>query len=361
MLNTIWKRYIFKELNKVFFFFLFCFFFLYGIVDYSTHIQDFVKDKHIQFADIALYYSCQFIKRADLLIPLALLIATIKVLCTMNGSRELVALQASGISKKKLFSPFFLMATFCCLFNLASVETLLPQSLNYLDSFRDAHFRHSFRGKRTEPFRVLHLKDGSKLIYQEYDAEKKVFIDVFWIRSFDDIWHLQTLQSDPKNPVGQYVDHLKRNKEGVMEKVESYELCRLSQLHWQANLPRKGMIPIENRKVSHLYKLLFVSDSTTKFQAKEILTELCFKCIMPFLSFLVVLGCTPFCVVYSRSSPVFFIYSMALFSFIAFFTLMDAVVILGKNNTFPPVAAILPPFLCCMGACWWKYRKTIAT
>src|SRR5579862_8822250 len=102
MLKWIWERYLFREILKVFFLFLGCFFFLYSILDYSLHMQDFLVDKKIHFSHLLIYYSYQFIKRADMLIPLALLIATLKVLFTINARGELVALQASGIPTKRI-------------------------------------------------------------------------------------------------------------------------------------------------------------------------------------------------------------------------------------------------------------------
>src|SRR5690348_8415177 len=90
MLASIWQRYLFREILKVFFLFLGCFFFLYSILDYSLHMQDFLVDKQIHLGHLFIYYFYQFIKRADLLIPLALLIATLKVLFSFNARGELV-------------------------------------------------------------------------------------------------------------------------------------------------------------------------------------------------------------------------------------------------------------------------------
>jgi lipopolysaccharide export system permease protein len=357
ILGMIWERYFFKEIIKVFFLFLFVFYFLYSVMDYSTHMQDFIVDKQIQISDILLYYANQFLKRADLLIPLALLIATIKVLSTLNANRELVALQASGVKLKKLLSPFFLLAGLCASFNYFSAECLLPKSLNYLDQFHYSHFKHFQEGKRSEPVHVLFLKDNSKLIYQNYDAVKGAFFDAIWLSSSDDIWRIKYLKADPNNPIGQYVDHLKRNSQGFFEKEQSYNSLLFKQIKWERNMPRKGYIPFENRSISELYRLLYHKKTASIYESKEILTRLCFKCVMPLLSFLVLIAITPFCIRYSRHLPIFFIYAFGLFGYISFFTLMDSAVILGENNIFPPLAAILIPFLGCTVGLSWKFAK----
>jgi len=358
ILGLIWERYFFREIIKVFILFLFVFYFLYSIMDYSTHMQDFIVDKQIQISDIFLYYANQFIKRADLLIPLALLIAAIKVLSTLNANRELVALQASGVKLKKLLSPFFLVACFCTCFNYFNGEYLLPNSLNYLDKFHYSHFKHMQKGRKREPVHVLFLKDNSKLIYQTYDKEKKVFFDVIWLSSSDDIWRIKYLQADLEKPIGQYVDHLKRNSQGFFEREESYNSLLFKQIQWDRNMPRKGYIPFENRSISELFRLLHHKKTASIYEAKEIMTRLCFKCVIPLLPFLVLIAITPFCIRYSRNLPIFFIYAFGLFGYISFFTLMDSAVILGENNVFPPLVAILTPFLGCAAGFGWKFIKT---
>lgn len=356
MLTTIWQRYLFNELFKVFCFFLVAFFFLYSLIDYSTHMQDFMSNGTVQLKEILFFYGFQFIKRAVLLLPLALLIATIKVLCTLNATRELVALQASGLNLKTLLRPFFLLAGLCCVFNWFSAEKLLPAALNTLESFEDKHHYNSH--SKHDPFHVLHLKDNSKLVYQKHDIANNILFDVYWIRSFNDIWRIKTLKDDPKDPVADFADHLVRKKDGTLAKVESFDKCRLNELKWQSNMPRKGMIPIEGRKVSQLIKVLFHKEQITKTQASEALTYVGYKLTMPLLSLLVVIAVAPFCIRYTRNVPTFFIYSMGLFGFIAFFTLLDACIILGSHRTIPPLLAILVPFGVCSAFFSWKFVKT---
>jgi lipopolysaccharide export system permease protein len=358
--KAIWKRYLLHEILKVFFLFLSCFFFLYALIDYSMHMQDFIVDKRIQISHIVIYYFFHFIKRADLLIPMALLISTLKVLFALNSRGELIALQASGLPRKKILRPFFFIGLVCVLFNLLSSELLLPSSLNFLDKFRQEHFKHYNRtGKRKEPVHVLRLKDRSKIIYQMVDPEKKLFQDVFWVRSVDEIWRMHSLSVDPENPIGFYVDHLKRDSEGNFEKVESFDQYRFAKFRWQPDPTGKGYTPLENRRLSELLHLLIQKTETTAYEYPQILTHFLFKAAMPFLSLLIVAAGAPFCLQYSRNPPIFLTYAIALFSFVAFFALMDAAVILGENLVVSPYLAILMP----IGLCWiafsFKYRKSI--
>lgn len=360
--KKLWERYVLSELLKVFFLFLGCFFFLYALIDYSLHMQDFIVDKRIQISHIITYYIFQFIKRANLLVPLALLISTLKVLLAMNHRGELIALQASGLSRKKILRPFFFLGFLCVLFNLVSSEFFLPSSLNHLDNFREKHFKHSRRGNRKEPVHVLPLKDRSKIVYQTEDKEGKLYRDVFWIQSVDDIWRMSALSSDPQNPVGYFVDHMKRNAHGNFEKTESFDQYRFDKFRWQADPTGKGYTPIENRRLSELRRMLMQKTKTTAYEYPQILTHFLFKITMPFLALLVIAAGTPFCLRHSRNLPVFFIYAFALFGFIAFFALMDATVILGENLVVSPYAAVLLPFsLCCVLFGFNYYRACLKT
>ena len=295
IIKMIWQRYILREILKVFFLFLGCFFFLYSLIDYSLHMQDFFVDKRIQITHFVIYYFFQFVKRADLLIPLALLIATLKVLFSMNARGELIALQSSGLPAKKILRPFFYLGLLCVFFNLFSAEFLLPSSLNFLDQFRVEHFKHDHRGNRKEPIHVLPLKDKSKIVYQLEDKEKKLFLDVFWVRSIDEIWRMQSLSTDSENPVGNYVDHLKRNGEGNFEKTESYDHYRFAKFKWQPDPTGKGHIPLENRKLSELLRLLAQKTKTTAYEYPQVLTHFLFKAAMPFLALLVISAGAPLC------------------------------------------------------------------
>ncbi len=354
--RTIWERYLLKEIFKVFFLFLGCFFFLYALIDYSLHMQDFIVDKRIQISHIATYYLFQFIKRADLLIPLALLISTLKVLFSMNTRGELIALQSSGLPRRKILRPFFLVGILCALFNLASSEFFLPESLNHLDQFREMHFKHSRRGNRKEPVHVLLLKDRSKIVYQTEIKEKKLYSDVFWIRSVDEIWRMSTLSNDPQNPVGTFVDRLQRNKEGNFEKVESFDQYRFDKFRWQKDPSGKGYTPLENRRPTELYRMLAEKTKTTAYEYPQVLTHFLFKMTMPLFCLLVIAAGAPFCLRHSRNLPIVFTYAIAIFGFIAFFALMDAAVILGENLVLSPYAAILAPFALCWAAFGFNYR-----
>ena len=351
----IWQRYLIREIVRFFFLFLGCFYFIYALIDYSLHMQDFMQDTRITFSHIFLYYLFEFIKRADLLIPLAVLITTIKVLFALNIQGELVALRASGLSLKAILRPFFYLAIALALFSYISNEWILPSSLTFVDRFQEQHWKPSSKDRHLY---TLSLSDQSNLIYQAKDPQKQLLTDVFWVRNADEIWRMKSLCYDLKQPTGFFVDQLKRNGKGHFERVESFEKYPFDLFSKGLLENYKTPISLENQKISTLFKDL-VKKRLSPYEYPIALSYFLLKITMPLLSLLVVLAVAPFCISHRRCFPVFLTYALALFVFIAFFTLLDAAVILSENETISAFYAILFPFCICFSLFTYRYFKRV--
>ena len=354
--SALWQRYILKQFLKSFFFLFVQRLSFICMLDYCSHAQDFLHGKKIYFHQIAYYYAFHFFKRSELLFPLALLISTIHVLVQLTTHFELLAFQTAGLSLRKLISPLVKVAFICTFVSITIAECFLPLSLNYIDKFYDTYFRHSFRGNRKEPLHVLYLEDRSKFIYQFYDASTESFFDVIWVKSANDLWRIKYLKADPQNPVALFADHLERKPHGF-EKTASFPEILLEDLKWEKDLPRKGLIPFENRSISQLLSLSLKKGKLFSYEKAEILSHLLFKTLMPFLCVLSVIAIAPFCVRYSRHFSSFLLYSIALFAFVIFCMFMDALLILGENGAFSPFIALGAPFIFCFGFFSYKYLR----
>lgn len=341
ILRTIWERYLFGELIKIFLLFLIGFFLLYTMMDYSMHMQEFTKTNSARMLDILLYSGSQFIKRLDLLLPLALLIASIKVLCSLNKHHELLAFQIGGIKLQTLMRPFFLMALFCSCLIYCNFQFFLPSTMNYIDEFQHSHFKKRKKSKlANRALQVLPLEDGSRLVYQSYHLKEETLEDVYWIISADEVYAMQSLSREEMIPVGTFVDHLKRSDQGLIEKVNSYTTHSFPEMKLTFHAKSNLFIPFENRSISDLLHL--VKDHSKLFIEKEdqIKTQLYFKLMMPLIAFVAILACIPICVKYSRNLSMFYIYTASIFGIIVFFAVIDACVILGENQVINPLLAI---------------------
>lgn len=359
ILRKLWERYLFHEILKVFLFFIFSFYLLYALIDYSIHAHHFSKILNLNWIDLLTYYFCLLIKRIDLVLPLALLISTNKILLHLNQKNEMIALFVGGLKKTELLRPFFTLASFITLIILLNFEYVTPYSLEYLEQFENQHFKKDIPQDYTTPSTyVLPLENGGKFIFSKYNAQNTCFEDVFYIQSQDDLWKIKFLIIENNKAIGHFVEHLIRDEHLLLVENKSYETYIFSDLIIDLPIRKKTSIPFEHRSISSLYSLIAHSSHLYQENASKIHTQLFFKLCIPFVSFLVIIACAPFCMIFSRKLPIFMIYAMSIFGIIAFFTVIDAAVILGENHIFPPILAISLPFLLCLGSFGLKFINT---
>ncbi len=352
--SKIWQRYILIECLKVFVLFLGCFYFLYVLIDYSIHANMLSK---APISIIAIHYLCHFAKRADILIPFALLLSTVKVLCNMNSNNELVAMLAGGIPLKFLVRPLIAFSIFLSLVLILNSETLEPLASTSLDKIEDEYFHNRTRQMTKRPVNTLPLDDHTTLVFQSYDPIEKALFDVFWIRDPENIYYIKYLYPYELPPLGRQVDFIQRNDLGQFERKQSFSQKRLHDMRIQFQSLFKTVVPVRNKSISFLFQDL---NSKSHFEGAfraEYLTALNYKLCMPLLPILVVIGCAPFCTRFARHIPIFIIYSLSIVGLLAYFTLMNAAYILGENQVISAYVTIWIPFLLCFGFFFYKYLR----
>jgi lipopolysaccharide export system permease protein len=100
-----------------------------------------------------------------------------------------------------------------------------------------------------------------------------------------------------------------------------------------------------------------ISSSTLTDKESKIMTALYWKLTIPWLSLLAIIAPAPFCVRFSRQTPIFFIYMASLFGLLAFYMLMDAAQVVAKRQVIPPVWAICGPFIVLSAYVGWRFHK----
>jgi len=359
--RKIWTRYFFVELMKVFILFISCFYFLYVLIDYSVHTKIF-QNGQISFFNIALYYAYQFTKRADILIPIALMIASIKVLTTSNLRNEILALVTGGISLKKIMRPFLCVAFFCTVILYLNFQFLQPFSLNKIEAFEEHYFKEQGKTRVKKQVHALNLADNTLLIYQTYDQEKKAFFDVFWLINCDQFFRIQSLFPYEKIPFGKYVDSLMRASDGEILKLASHQEVSFPDMKFNTDALFNAVHPPRTQSISQLaytlgWKKTCFGMGKMNDREAEAATFFYFKLTLPFVCLLAVIGPAPFCLGFIRNLPVFLIYALSLGGIITFFTLVNSSVILGESQVIPPILAILLPQIFFFFILGWKYAK----
>jgi lipopolysaccharide export system permease protein len=343
--SKIWERMLLFRAIKFILFFLLCIYFVYVTIDLSAHSGRLFASPSSVYT-VFLYYLHHFLAKADLFLPLSMLLATISLLCTMNLHHEIVSLRMAGVSHNKLTRPLFLLALFLSSLSYLNYEYLSPTSLQFIENFKENFLHHS---KKSLSVKTAPLIDGSKIVYQIYDAQKQELFDLFWIRSHGDIWYIKTLCLNCLE--GRYVDHLVRNeKSGLFEKKESFINRSFPEISFASKQTQTLFLPKENLSISSLYNQKTYLSKSDRASTQS---HLYYKLALPLLSPLIVLALSPFCTRFSRNLQIFFLTALSLFGFFTFITLMDGCVILGENQVVSPLFALwLPPLLLFVASSW---------
>jgi len=105
-------RYLFISLLKAFVFCLFACLLIRFIVDLFGSVDEFIQNRD-RFSLVVQYYEALFPGMLLLLLPIALLFATLYTLLDMNRTSQLVAMQACGVHIGTIFIPFLTLGVLC--------------------------------------------------------------------------------------------------------------------------------------------------------------------------------------------------------------------------------------------------------
>jgi lipopolysaccharide export system permease protein len=346
----IWQRYLFGQLVRAFFFFLACVLSLYIAVDFSMHGVRFLSKESTSWLNIGIHYLFHFSKFAALLFSLSFLLAMLRVLLDLNAHREIVALQTAGFSSKKILSPFFFFAVLLAMACYANFQWVFPDAKEGADAFYKAHSSHTAKAEKV--FSLI-LQDGSELVYQGYDSDKKELFDVFWIRSFDEIWHMKSIKVDLRPIEARFADRFVRGKTDSLEKIDSLDSRLFPEISWEAGASFQRFIPFENRSLAALWQQ---AQSKSSDQQRSS-AHLHYKLAQPLIPFLMVILFSPFALRYSRGRASFLFIACSLFAFIGIMTLLDAMLILAENQAIPATFAIWGPIAALMSGSVYFFSR----
>jgi len=332
----IWQRYLFGHLIRTFLFFLFCIFILYILIDFSMHGPRFLSKETTSWLEIGIHYLRHFAKFTNLFFSLSFLLSLLRVLIDLTAHREIVALQTAGISSRRLLTPFFLLAALLAIASYANSEWISPDAQTDANRFYKAHSKH---GSRLEKVFFQVLQDGSELVYQKYNPEKQELFDVFWIRSFDEIWHMKTICISERPLQARFAERFVRSRDGALEKAESAEARPFPEIPLEAKTSFASFIPFEDRSLSALCRQATGGSADQPRSA----AHLHYKLALPVIPFLLALSFSPFALRFSRGRRTFLFIACSLFAFLGFMTLLDAQLILAENQVMPPSLAIWGP------------------
>ncbi len=357
---TIWNRYLLKEFLKCFFLCIAAFYFLYMLLDYSSHVERFYFNQQFQWQDFLIYYSCEFLRRFGTLAPFALLVSCIKVLCQFSLHHEIIAMMASGFSTRRLLRPIIMVAFIMTLLMYLNAEFFAPRSIVTLNRINDAHKIASKSNRKHPVVQQVTLKDETTLLFQKYDSSRQVFSDVYWIKSIDDVFHMKSLDFSDRIPKGKFIDHFTRHKNGELLKSESFDLKEFTDMRFSKHLLNEIITPPEEQALSKLWKKSPKAESDYTEKQAQILAAFYNKMVFPWLCLIAVIAPAPFCIQFTRKLQIFFIYAFSIFGLVALIIVLNSSLIVGKRQLFSPFWITCLPFMSIFSYFSWRYVKLTA-
>lgn len=357
MLIKTWQRYILREFFKSFFLVLLGFYGLYALIDYSNHATSLYHLHHrFSFKDISLYYAYEFVPMMEVLVPFALLIATIRTLTKLNMHHELVALMVSGLHLKSLLRPLIYVSLLFTCFLYINTEFILPYTQKQGKQINHSLGKEKKKHHPQRSVQHLVLDDQTTLLFQKYDPIQNSFFDVYWIRSIDELYRIKNLFLNLTSvPSGQQVYHLTRHPHGELVISNFSAEQPFPEMRFNKQTLFETLMPVDERPPSELWKKLPKLTNIQSEKESIIAAHFYSKMALPWLCLFAVLGPAPFCVRFSRTFPLFFLYSLSIFGLLGFYLVMDAALILGKRQVISPFWAIWTPFLCLGSLISWRF------
>lgn len=342
---TTWERYFYKKIVSAALLFLLVFYGLYVLIDYSSHLSGaHYHHSMLKPLELILHYLAEFSLKADLLLPFALLIATIHTLTQLNIHSELVSLLASGHSMFRLMRPFLISGLFVVFLLYANDEWMIPRAAREVQSLNKKYKIRKEKSSNQIAAQSLRLEDGTHILYREFDPSLKKFYEVYYIPTIDEVWRIGELNPFDGIAQGSFIDHFQRDKDGNLQPVDSAEKKEFPNLRFQEASLKTILIDLEDLPLSKLYQ-----ESPSEKNAEEdeksarMITALYRKLSLPWLALLAVIGPAPFCVQFSRKLNLFLIFAAGIFGLAGLYLFFDAATVLGERQVLAPSLAILWP------------------
>jgi lipopolysaccharide export system permease protein len=320
----LWKKELIKKILLKSFFILTAVSLLYILVDFSINS---IRLLNASIINISKYYLIQIFNYLDIFLPISFLIAMVKTLSEMNISKELLVLFSAGLSKKTFLKPLYYIAIVFSIICLYNNEIIVPKSAKFMDEFQRDFFSKKKKYIKKNVNSIF-LDDQTQLIFSRYIHQNKTLEDVFWIKNFNDIWHIKTIEVKDIL-VGHFLDHFTRKQNHRLIKKDSFKTVEMSNLPITKEIIENSLIPLEKKSIS---KLLLQKNNGSLENSSEKTALASLKIIFSISFFLIIIGIAPYCLTFSRLFSPFFILSLSIFAFIFFCIMIRTLSILCVNQ-----------------------------
>lgn len=341
MSSLIWHQYIFLKVALRALAFLAVFYSLYLFIDASIHLKQVTATLGFFSPTLYIYYGFIFSQNLKLFMPLAFLLATTSTLFYLNQHRELLALQAGGIGKKKLALPFLSLAALLMIIMYSNEQWVRPRSVKFIDRIETHYLKAKAAMHKKRMIHSYPVSSDSKVIFARYDGQNQTLTDAFYIKNSATIFHAKKLKLSPGYTTGFSVDQFIQEETGLFKKVESFDTHAFLSLNINPRLIDVKITPVEHVSLSDLASFAFSKQKLPLFPLPQIQTHFFYKLFIPWLLPLTLFFTFPLCTNFSRRMPTLLITAFSLFGFIVFYILQNAFLLMGESGVTPPLLSVL--------------------
>ncbi len=241
----ILTKYISKEIVRIFLLCQFIFILLFLVIDFVQKIDNFVKADVPLFSTLAFFlYKIPFI--SEQMIPVAMMISIIFVICLMKKNREIMAIKASGLDILTVLKPVFIISVIMSLFSFFLSEAIIPYSSSRQNRIWEVEV------KKQSP---AGFYGGTQIWYKSKN-------NIYWIKYFDS--KLKTM-NEP-------TFYLFDDQFSLIQKING-ESCRWVNDTWEIKNAKIQSLESDNsyslKKMDHLpFKILETPDTFTRRMKK---------------------------------------------------------------------------------------------
>lgn len=343
----IYKRYLVKEVLKVFFGIVLALFLFFSIANLTAELKTFYAP-NIRFYQIVAYQGAFFAEILPVLIPFVLLIASLKVYCSLASHKELVALTSGGISKQAIVRPLILVGCFLCLFLYVGEQWIFPYSSQWKATFNSEYLKKEAARKISQ---ITLPNDAGEIIFSKYQPSTDSLIDAYWLKSAQEIWHFKEI--DLPSRLGHFADHLVQ-QEGKWRVIESETSMTALPAAIATNKIRSQLVSIEAIPFSKLIERSKFSLKKIPNRSAKITTRFYHQLFLPMTCLFAVIIPAPFCLNFNRQYKPLSLFLWTLLGGICYLILVDVSCVLSRAQLLPPLIAMCTLPLC---LCLWSVRS----
>ncbi|ANH78784.1 LptF/LptG family permease [Candidatus Chlamydia sanziniae] len=362
----IWKRHLLTKFWVALTSLILLAFLFYASIHYSLHA---IKGNTTSFISIVslkfsiLYYSAQIILKAEFLIPQLIAVATTLTLFSMQNKREILLLQASGLSLKSLTRPLITSGFFITLVLYANFQWLYPmcERISITKEQMD-------RGVRKQEAKVpaLYLKDQTVLLYSSIEQKTFTLNSVFWIRDPTTIYTIEKLAfTTPSLPIGLNVVEFSTNDLGQVELKEFFDMKEFPDIEFSFyDNPFSKFFSAGNKnRLSEFCRAIPWNATGIGLNTKvpqrilPLLSQFYYLLISPFACMAAIILAAYLSLRFTRTPTITLAYLIPLGTINIFFVFLKAGIVLSNSSVLPTLPVMIFPLIILITFTSYAYTK----